>query len=152
MAFAFRRPQLARSASVPLVQAVTVPAGVKAAAPLPKVAATDPAPAELFPDASLDDARRLADEGQFDDAIALCDAHLGVHGPSAPAFCLLGAVHDAAGRADEAESCYRKALYLEPRDEEAVTQLALLVERRGAADEAKVLWSRARRLAGRGGR
>jgi chemotaxis protein methyltransferase WspC len=82
----------------------------------------------------------------------MCDAHLGVHGPSAPAFCLLGVVHDAAGRADEAESCYRKALYLEPRSEEAVTQLALLVERRGAADEAKVLWSRARRLAERGAR
>ena len=78
--------------------------------------------------------------------------HLRVHGPSADAFCLLGVVHDATGRFDDAEACYRKALYLEPRHEEAVTHLALLVDRRGAADEAKVLWNRARRLAAGGAR
>jgi len=59
---------------------------------------------------------------------------------------------NASGRTDEAESCYRKALYLEPRHAEAVTHLALLVERRGAEDEAKVLWSRARRLTAGGAR
>jgi len=149
MAFAFRRPQSARTARPPLVRAVPIPVAPKlAAAPLAKAAA----PVALLSPVSLDDARRLADQGQIDDAIALCDAHLRAHGPSAPAFCLLGVVHDAAGRADEAESCYRKALYLEPRHEEAVTHLARLVERRGAIDEAKVLRSRARRLAERGAR
>lgn len=153
MAFAFRRPQAARTARPPLVRAVPIPAAPKlAAAPLAKAAAVDAAPVAPLSPVSLDDARQLADQGQLDDAIAVCDAHLGAHGPSAPAFCLLGVVHDAAGRADEAESCYRKALYLEPRHEEAVTHLALLVERRGAIDEARVLWSRARRLAERGAR
>ena len=80
--------------------------------------------------------------------MAVCDAHLDLHGPSAEAYCLLGVVRDAGGQADEAEACYRKALYLDPRHADAVTRLALLVERRGGVDEAQVLWNRARRLAG----
>jgi chemotaxis protein methyltransferase WspC len=101
---------------------------------------------------SLDEARSLAGEGRFDGAAAMCDEHLRAQGPSAAAYSLLGEVHDASGRTEEAEACYRKALYLDPKHEEAVTQLARLVERRGAAEEAKVLWSRARRLAGGGAR
>jgi len=97
---------------------------------------------------SLDEARGLADQGQLEKAVAVCDAHLDLHGPSAEAYCLLGVVRDAGGHDDEAEACYRKALYLDPRHADAVTRLALLVERRGGVDEAKVLWNRARRLAG----
>jgi chemotaxis protein methyltransferase WspC len=154
MAFAFRRPLPARSARTPMLRVAPMPVLTPApAAPHARMRMAEaPAAAAPAPQNSLDDARSLADHGQFDEAIALCDAHLGAHGPSAPAFCLLGVIHDAAGRVDEAESCYRKALYLEPRYEEAVTHLALLVERRGAADEARVLWSRARRLAERGAR
>ena len=69
---------------------------------------------------------------------------------SADAFCRLGIEHEAQGSADEAEASFRKALYLDPQHHEAVTHLARLVERRGADAEAKVLWSRARRLAAGG--
>jgi chemotaxis protein methyltransferase WspC len=155
MAFAFRRPQPARpQRSVltrPLLAAVPRRPQAPAASPA-FIDAVDRATGAPAPVPSLDDARSLADQGQFDGAAAACDAHLAAHGPSAAAYCLLGVVHDASGHADEAEACYRKALYLEPRHEEAVTHLALLVERRGAADEAKVLWSRARRIAGGGAR
>ena len=65
---------------------------------------------------------------------------------SADAFCRLGVEQEAQGRADQAEASFRKALYLDPRHHEAVTHLARLVEGRGADGEAKVLWSRARRL------
>ena len=135
MAFAFRRPQVARPARA-------VPRSVALAPPPP------PPLAPVMPSVSLDDARSLADQGQLEKAVAVCDAHLDQHGPSAEAYCLLGLVRDAGGQADEAEACYRKALYLDPRHADAVTRLALLVERRGAVDEAKVLWNRARRLAG----
>jgi chemotaxis protein methyltransferase WspC len=156
MAFAFRRPRPARPARAtpwrPVLVAVPdrprpQPAPAAAIASPAAVAADGPAPA-----VSLDDARSLAGQSRLDEAAALCDDHLRAHGPSADAYCLLGVVHDASGRADEAEACYRKALYLDPRHEEAVTHLALLVERRGAPDEAKVLWSRARRLAAGGAR
>ena len=135
MAFAFRRPQVARPARA-------VPRSVALAPPPP------PPLAPVMPSVSLDDARSLADQGQLEEAVAVCDAHLDQHGPSAEAYCLLGLVRDAGGQADEAEACYRKALYLDPRHADAVTRLALLVERRGGVDEAKVLWNRARRLAG----
>ncbi|HET9267718.1 MAG TPA: CheR family methyltransferase [Vicinamibacterales bacterium] len=135
MAFAFRRPQVARPARA-------VPRSVALAPPPP------PPLAPVMPSVSLDDARSLADQGQLEKAVAVCDAHLDQHGPSAEAYCLLGLVRDAGGQADEAEACYRKALYLDPRHADAVTRLALLVERRGGVDEAKVLWNRARRLAG----
>ena len=69
---------------------------------------------------------------------------------SADAFCRLGIEREAQGSADEAEASFRKALYLDPQHHEAVTHLARLVERRGADAEAKVLWSRARRLAAGG--
>lgn len=68
--------------------------------------------------------------------------------PSADAFCRLAVEQEAQGSLDDAESSYRKALYLDPRHQDAVTRLALLVERRGGDAEAKVLWNRARRLAG----
>lgn len=135
MAFAFRRPQAPRSPRV-------VPRPAAPAPPPPRPAAP------VTPAVSLDEARSLAEQGQLQQAVAACDAHLDVHGPSAEAYCLLGVVRDASGHADEAEACYRKALYLDPRSADAVTRLALLVERRGGVDEAKVLWNRARRLAG----
>jgi chemotaxis protein methyltransferase WspC len=137
MAFAFRRPQVARPTRV-----VPRPAAPAAAPPSARPVAP------VMPAISLDDARSLADHGQLDKAVALCDAHLDLHGPSAAAYCLLGVVRDAGGQADEAEACYRKALYLDPRHADAVTRLALLVERRGGVDEAKVLRNRARRLTG----
>ena len=138
MAFAFRRPQAARPA-----RAVPRPM-----APPPWSSLSSPRPvAAVMPAVSLDEARSFADHGQWDKAAAVCDAHLDLHGPSAEAYCLLGLVRENGGQADEAEACYRKALYLDPRHSDAVTRLALLVERRGG-DEAKVLWNRARRLAG----
>ena len=138
MAFAFRRPQVARPTRA-------VPRPVAPAAPLP---APRPVAPVVTPAVSLDEARSLAEQGQLEKAVAICDAHLDRHGPSAEAYCLLGIVRDGGGQADEAEACYRKALYLDPRSADAVTRLALLVERRGGVDEAKVLWNRARRLAG----
>ena len=71
---------------------------------------------------------------------------------SADAFCRLGVDQEAQGSLDEAEASFRKALYLDPRHHDAVTHLARLVERRGADAEAKVLWSRAHRLAAGGAR
>jgi chemotaxis protein methyltransferase WspC len=151
MAFAFRRPQAARThraaARPPVTAALPTPRAAAAmSASAPALDLRPPGPP--VPVASLEDARTLADQGRFDEAVAVCEAHLAAYGPSAAVYCLLALVRDTSGQADEAEGCYRKALYLDPRHEEAVTHLARLVERRGGADEAKVLWNRAKRLAG----
>ena len=128
MAFAFRRPQPAAGAARrPAPARAPRRRGVAAGCAVPLA----PQPARPA----------LAGAGDRDAAKL-----------SADAFCLLGVEHDAQGSADEAEASFRKALYLDPRHHEAVTHLALLVERRGADAEAKVLWSRARRLAAGGAR
>ena len=145
MAFAFRRTRAARPARPRPVRLQLVPS------PDPRAVTSQPDPATRpldAPAASFEDVRRLAEQGRFDEAVAMCEVHLRTLGPSAETFCLLGVVRDAQGSAPEAEAAFRKALYLAPRHEEAVTRLALLVERRGADAEAKVLWNRARRLAG----
>lgn len=80
---------------------------------------------------SLDEARRLADEGKIVEA--------------AGAYYLLGLAHDAKGDAKRAEDCYRKALYLEPNHHEALTRLVLLKEKNGDADGARIFQRRAQR-------
>jgi len=86
--------------------------------------------------ADLDTAWRLADAGRLKDAARICEANLRRHGASARAYYLLGLVLDAGGNV-EAESCYRKALYLEPNHRETLLQMALFFERRGDVDQAR---------------
>jgi len=95
----------------------------------------------------LENGFRLANQGRFAEAAACCEDHLQRQGPSAPAFYLLGLVHDAAGREHAATGCYRKALYLDPHHHDSLVHLALLLDRQGAAAEAERLRLRARRLA-----
>ncbi len=161
MAFAFRKPAAGGSAAVapaaahprvrrPLTAVLVpahVPAAVMAAMPVPERPAVMAAPPEgSIGPAGLDDARRLADQGRFVEAALLCESHLRAHGASPDAFYLLGLVRDASGQPADAATYYRKTLYLDPKHQEAVTHLALLLEQQGHATEADVLWSRARRL------
>jgi len=140
-------PTLAQGRPAAVV-APTMAANVAAVKSAPAVAIGEPAVADSTPsaDTGLDDARRLADQGRFVEAALLCESHLRAHGPSADAFYLLGLVRDASGKPEEAAAYYKKTLYLEPKHQEAVTHLALLLEQQGQAAEADVLWSRARRL------
>jgi chemotaxis protein methyltransferase WspC len=105
--------------------------------PIPKVA--EPATPVPVPETSallLAEATRLADQGRNDEAIARCEAVLGRYGPSAPAFFLIGLVRQAAARLAEAETCFRKAVYLDPGHAEALYALALCAERSGDAETA----------------
>ena len=117
------------------------PAPREAAAPL--VGNFQPGPSTFA------ESERLADQGRFEDAARSCEAHIQQHGPSAQAFYLLGLIHDALGDRLNAMSCYRKVLYLEPRHEEALVHLALLLETLDRKDEAQRLRSRARRAGAR---
>ena len=94
----------------------------------------------------LDDARTLADQGRFDEAAERCDVYLRKHGPTADVCFLLGLVRDAKGHASDAETWYRKALYLDQHHEQALLHLALLLERHARPTEARVLRQRLRRV------
>jgi chemotaxis protein methyltransferase WspC len=111
----------------------------------PRTAPRD-APHALPSAPAIEDVQRLADAGRVAEAAEACEAHLRAHGPSAPAFYLMGLVRDARGQASDAEACYRKALYLDPTHSEALAHLALLMDTQGRQADALVLRNRMRRL------
>lgn len=102
-----------------------------------------------FEASDLSAARQLADAGRLAEALAACQAHLERQGPSADAFHLLGLLHDTRGDTGRAIESYRKALYLEPNHLETLLHLALLLERSGDADRARMYRRRAERVQAR---
>lgn len=89
----------------------------------------------------------MADRGELDAATAACQQYLTGHGSSPDGWCLLGVLHDAAGRAADAHAAYRKAVYLDPGHEEALYHLAALLDSEGDASGAHRLRERAQRHA-----
>ncbi|RAM64839.1 methyltransferase [Herbaspirillum rubrisubalbicans] len=94
----------------------------------------------------LQQARALADQGQFTQAEALCEQVLVEQGPSAEAFYLQGLIHDASGQDELAQRSYRKALYLQPQHQAALLQLAALLQAQGDAAGAERMRQRAARV------
>ena len=90
-----------------------------------------------------------AEEGRLDRVASICHAFLQKSGASAQAYYLLGLVHDAADRGNEAAACYRKALYLHPQHHDALVHYSLLTAKRGDANAAQALRDRARRSTGK---
>jgi chemotaxis protein methyltransferase WspC len=93
----------------------------------------------------LADVFRLADEGQLATAIDAGERAIREGIASAELLSLVGTLHAATPHLDRAEACYRKALFLEPTNEDALLHLALLLEKRGESALASRLRSRARR-------
>ena len=96
-------------------------------------------------DAALANIASLANSGRSEQARAACQDYLAAHGPSADAFYWLGLLSDVAGRADDAQDYYRKALYLQPQHAEALAHLAALLGARGDQAGARRLLERASR-------
>lgn len=93
----------------------------------------------------LAEARQCADRGDLDRATRWCRRALQTGPRSAEAYFLMGLIQDARGAEVEAESCFRKAVYLQPGHPEALWHLALLAERRGDVAAARRLRARAAR-------
>ncbi len=154
-AFVFRRaaPQVAAKPARAYVQAPApvVPAALpvrtatRPRPPLPRPEQPKSQPASTSQDAALAEIASLADSGRSGEAWASCEAFLAAHGPSAEAFYWLGLLADVAGKADEAQDYYRKALYLQPQHSEALAHLAALLAARGDRAGAQRLQQRASR-------
>jgi chemotaxis protein methyltransferase WspC len=95
----------------------------------------------------LSQASELANQRRFIEAIALCERCLRDKGLSAPTYCLMGMICQAAGDRGRAEECFRKAVYLDPNHDEALLALALLAEHRGDQNAAAGFRRRAERIA-----
>ncbi len=92
----------------------------------------------------LEVARQHAEAGRLAEAAAICNSHLAREGASAEAYFLLGLVKDAASDS-AAISCYRKALYLDPKHHEALVHLSMALEKSGDLNAARLYRRRAER-------
>jgi chemotaxis protein methyltransferase WspC len=94
---------------------------------------------------ALVDVGRLADEGRLAEALSVGESALRDGYVTAELLSLMGTTHAALPDLESAESCYRRALFLEPDNEDALLHLALLLEKRGETALASRYRSRARR-------
>jgi len=127
-----------------------VPVAV-ASVPLPacvaSVAATTPSPSTpSLTTPSLEEARRLADRGQLDQALAVCQLFETQREPSADLYALVGVIQQSRGQTTLAHEAFRKALYLQADHREALTHLWLLARHSGDQATAKGLQRRLARL------
>jgi chemotaxis protein methyltransferase WspC len=97
------------------------------------------------PETDLDAARRLANEGCHEHALAACERAIQREGPSATAFHLMGSIRQASGEPEVAEQLHRRAIYLEPNHSDALLALSLIARRKGDVGEAERLAQRAER-------
>ena len=110
-------------------------------------------PGDQTPAVSLEqilrEAGRLANEGRLVEALELCERRRTSLPPAPELFFLMGMLHQSAGDADRAESCFHKTLYLDADHEEAHLALALVARQRGDAAMAEKYRQSAARVAAR---
>jgi chemotaxis protein methyltransferase WspC len=87
----------------------------------------------------------LADAGQFEQALALCQGFFHENVATAEVCYLRGLIHDAMNETADAVKWYRKTVYLEPAHSEALLHLALHYERQNNPTAAARLRQRAKR-------
>ncbi len=115
--------------------------------PIDRAASTSPTSRVVVKVAapSIDEARRLADQGRLDDAASISATLAEQPESRIDALELLGSVRLAQGRVDSARECFRRLVYLMPAHEAGLLQLALLSEQDGDHEAAERYRERARR-------
>ena len=140
-----RRPRARATPPRPVARAWVSPV---AARPVPMARQMQPVPMVTgvrTAASAVVEVARLANEGQLAGAIEAGERAIREGVVSAELLSLIGTMHAARLHLDRAETCYRKALFLEPTNEDALLHLALLLEKRGECTLANKLRSRARR-------
>jgi chemotaxis protein methyltransferase WspC len=94
----------------------------------------------------IEEARRLANQGNLTEALRCCEQNSRDQPASAEVFYLMGMLQDAAGQVHKAAEHYRKALYLDPQHPEALVHLAVALQKEGDTRGAQRLLKRANRL------
>ncbi len=109
--------------------------------------ARTPKPSAIAPERLLEQARRLADCGDFPAASGKFLAYLQAVPDSAEAYFMLGLISERSDPdKSTAEAYLRRSIYLQPDNYEALCHLALLTEQRGSAAAAANLRQRAARV------
>lgn len=109
-------------------------------APAKRTALSQPAPRAPEPTTPIDlleQANALADRGKLSEAKRILQQALVVSPENPKAYCLLGIVEEAAGETSLAEASYRRAIYLDPSQVDALQHMVLLLERQGRKQAAE---------------
>ena len=114
------------------------------APPLREVLPTSAAQAD--PGVLLEQAARLADQGDLAGAASLCQALLVTDPGSAQAYFILGMVSECDNKPVAANEYWRRCVYLQPDHYDALCHLALLAENTGDAAQALAFRQRAARV------
>jgi chemotaxis protein methyltransferase WspC len=162
LAFAFRRaeaaaleagaPRKTSRAAIPTrpIDPFGPRKSVIAVQPRPKAEApVEATPKDKSPMAAghwIEEARRLANQGNLTEALRCCERNSRDQPASAEVFYLMGMLQDAAGQVHKAAEHYRKALYLDPQHPEALVHLAVALQKEGDTRGAQRLLERANRL------
>jgi chemotaxis protein methyltransferase WspC len=107
------------------------------------------AAAPSAPGTPLERAERLAGQGDYAGAAALCHAQLNTDPASADAYFILGIISECENKPGVADDYWRRCVYLQPDHYDALCHLALLAEQRGDAAQAATFKQRAARVYGR---
>lgn len=155
-AFAFQKRGASATDAAPLKPVRPQPPRPAAIAPGPnRPAPTPPSPAcpaaaKPVPPADaaamLERARRLADQGNFADAAALCEGALKLDGQNPQTYFLLGLIREKQGQLPAAVENMDRAIYLDANSYDAILHLSLLKARCGDGDAAERLRQRAARV------
>mgnify|MGYP000849907150 CR=1 FL=1 len=93
--------------------------------------------------------RELADRGNLNEALNLCERFLKENSDNQEAYYLMGLIKFAMDAFDEAESFFQKALYLAPHHYETLLHMVLLYEKKGDKKMASVMEDRIKRAGGK---
>ncbi len=96
--------------------------------------------------ADLKQARKLADQQNFSEAVAICMQSIEEQQDMPEAYFLLGLIKSSQGQRQQAENFYRKALFLDPEHYESLIHLALLLSNSGDQINADLFRKRAERI------
>jgi len=144
--FERRRQKRGRLPDPPAVRAIPdVPpqdAGVKPEVPLFKERRKPPTRNIKL----LEKARRLADQGNLDEALELSERCLKENTLDIQAYFLKGLICQALGNDKKAEECFNKAAYLDPNHYGALNYLAYIAQDRGDLEGAAQLRQRVKRI------
>ncbi len=99
-----------------------------------------------LPNINLETIRHLADQGNLKEAQARCQTYLKQHSTNAEAYVLLAQIYHAQKLELQAEKYFQKALYLDPKNSQAILHLLLLKEQQGEKSKAAILRQRLQRL------
>lgn len=94
---------------------------------------------------SLERAKQLADHGELDSAISVCERLLAEGAQNPDTYALVGVINESRGENESAEEFFCKALYLAPDHYESLLHMSLLCQLRGDIDSARRYRARAGR-------